>query len=53
MAPTNAKFIEKIICEGFLILALGAATFKDIEWNSLLEWWTRIRQQDVLKVSRS
>jgi hypothetical protein len=39
MAPTNAKFIERIICEGFLIIALGAVTFKNIEWNSLLEWW--------------
>jgi hypothetical protein len=52
MAPKNAKFIEKIICEGFSIIALGAITFKDIEWNSLLEWWTRIRRQDILKVSR-
>jgi hypothetical protein len=31
MAPTNAKFIEKIMCEGFFIIALGATTFKDIE----------------------
>jgi hypothetical protein len=43
----------KIICEGFSIIALGATTFKDIEWNSLLEWGTRVRRQDVLKVSRS
>jgi hypothetical protein len=38
MVPTNAKFIEKVICEGFSIIALGATTFEDIEWNSLLEW---------------
>jgi hypothetical protein len=37
MAPTNAKFIEKIICEGVSIIALGATTLKDSEWNSLLE----------------
>jgi hypothetical protein len=28
MAPTNAESITKIICEGFLSIALGAATFK-------------------------
>jgi hypothetical protein len=43
MAPTSAKFIERIICEGFLIIALGAVTFKNIEWNSFLKWWTNIR----------
>jgi hypothetical protein len=37
MAPTNAESITKIICEGFLIIALGAATFKNIEWNSSLK----------------
>jgi hypothetical protein len=38
MAPTNAEFIKRTICEGFLIIALGAVTFKNIEWNSLLKW---------------
>jgi hypothetical protein len=52
MAPTSAKFIDKIICEGFSIIALGATTFEDIECNSLLEWWTCIRRQDVINVSR-
>jgi hypothetical protein len=28
MAPTNAEFIKRIICEGFLIIALGAVTFE-------------------------
>jgi hypothetical protein len=42
MAPTSAKFIDKIICEGFLIIALEATTFQNIKCNSLLEWWTRI-----------
>jgi hypothetical protein len=26
MAPTNAELIKRIICEGFLIIALGAVT---------------------------
>jgi hypothetical protein len=52
MAPTSTKFIDKIICEGLLIIALGATIIKDIESNSLLEWWTRIRWQGVFKVSR-
>jgi hypothetical protein len=52
MAPTSAKFIDKIICEGFSIIALGAPTIKSIGSNSLLEWWTRIRRQDVIKVSQ-
>jgi hypothetical protein len=43
MAPTSAKFIDKIIYEGFSIIALEATTINDIECNSLLEWWTRIR----------
>jgi hypothetical protein len=38
MAPTNTKFIDKIIYQGFLIIALGATIIKDIESNSLLEW---------------
>jgi len=33
------------------IIASGT-TFKDIECNSLLEWWTRIRRQDVIEVFR-
>jgi hypothetical protein len=37
MASTNAEFIKRIICEGFFIIALGAVTFKDIEWNSFGE----------------
>jgi hypothetical protein len=32
-----------------LIIALGAVTFKNIEWNSLLQWWIHIWWQDVLK----
>jgi hypothetical protein len=28
MARTNAEFIKRIICEGFLIIALGTVTFE-------------------------
>jgi hypothetical protein len=28
MAPTNKEVIKRIICAGFLIIALGAVTFK-------------------------
>jgi hypothetical protein len=52
MMPTSAKFIDKIILEGFSIIALGATTFKNIKCNSLLKWWTRTRRQYVIKVSR-
>jgi hypothetical protein len=31
MAPTGTKFIDKSICEGFSIIALGATIIKDIE----------------------
>jgi hypothetical protein len=51
MAPTSAKFINKIIYEGFSIIALRVTTIKDIESNSLLEWWMRIQRQDVIRVS--
>jgi hypothetical protein len=37
MAPTNAKLIKKIIYEGFLVIALGAVTFKHVEWSSSLK----------------
>jgi hypothetical protein len=33
MAPTSARFIDKIIYEELLIVALGATTFKNIECN--------------------
>jgi hypothetical protein len=52
MVPTSTKFIDKIICEGFWIITLGATTFEDIECNYLLEWWTGILRQDAIKVSR-
>jgi hypothetical protein len=44
MAPTSTKCIDKIIYQGFLIIALGATIIKDIESNSLLEWWMRIHK---------
>jgi hypothetical protein len=37
MASTNAELIKRIIYEGFLVIALGAVTFKNIEWNSSLK----------------
>jgi hypothetical protein len=37
MAPTNAELIKGIIYEGFLVIALGAVTCKNIEWNSSLK----------------
>jgi hypothetical protein len=37
MAPTNAKFIKRIICEGFLIIALGAVTFKKYQMELFTE----------------
>jgi hypothetical protein len=37
MAPTNAELIERVIYEGFLVIALGAVTFKKVEWNSSLK----------------
>jgi hypothetical protein len=39
MAPTNAELIgkKKIIYEGFLVIALGAVNFKNIEWSSSLK----------------
>jgi hypothetical protein len=37
MAPTNAELLKRIIYEGFLVIALGAVTFKNIEWNSSLK----------------
>jgi hypothetical protein len=33
----------------FSIIALGATTLKDSDWKSLLELWTHLRRQDVLK----
>jgi hypothetical protein len=36
MAPTNTELVERIIYEGFLVIALGAVTCKSIEWNSSL-----------------
>jgi hypothetical protein len=38
----KCRISTKIICAGFLIIALGAVTFKNIEWNSLLQWWIHI-----------
>ena len=49
MAPTNAELIKRIIDERFLVIALGAVTFKNVEWNSSLKWWTSTRQQGVLE----
>jgi hypothetical protein len=37
MAPTNAELLKRVIYEGFLVIALGAVTFKNIEWNSSLK----------------
>jgi hypothetical protein len=37
MAPTNAEFMERIIFEGSLVIALGAVTFKTVEYNSSLK----------------
>jgi hypothetical protein len=36
MAPTNIELVERIIYEGFLVIALGAVTCKSIEGNSSL-----------------
>jgi hypothetical protein len=36
MAPTNIELMERIIYEGFLVIALGAVTCKSTEGNSSL-----------------
>jgi hypothetical protein len=51
MAPTKDELIKIIIYERFfLVIALGAITFKNVEWNSSLKWWTSTRQQGVLEI---
>jgi hypothetical protein len=37
MVPTNAEFIKRIICEGFLIIALGAVTFEEYRMELFTE----------------
>jgi hypothetical protein len=48
MAQTNAEFLQRSYVKDFLIMALGAVLFENIEWNSLLQWRIHIRRQDVL-----
>jgi hypothetical protein len=49
MAPTDAELIKRIICEGFLIIALGAVICEKHRMELFLKWWIHIQQQSVLK----
>jgi hypothetical protein len=37
MAPTNAEYMKRIMCEGFLIIALGAVNFKKYRMELFIE----------------
>jgi hypothetical protein len=52
MAPTSAKLINKTIYEGVSIIALGATTLKNGEYNFSLKKWIHSRQQVIIKPFR-